>query len=462
MSTKGPRDFRPALHYTPEKGWINDPNGLVYAGGEYHLFAQYGPKPHWGDIHWSHAVSSDLLSWRDLPHALAPDGLGMVFSGSAVYDAENTSGLGTKENPPIVAMYTSHGEHEQQSIAYSTDGVSFTKYPQNPVIANSDRPDFRDPKVFKNPKGGWTVVLAAGDHVEFYGSKDLIRWHKTGSFGPKGNFSKGVWECPDLFPLTLDGRELWVLLVSMGALPEGGPENLGSRTQYFLGSFDGDTFTSDGGFTKPEFIDSGFDNYAGVTYFGTERRILVGWAANWVYANDLPTGEFCGQMTVPRVLSLVDTELGGVRLSSAPLSDKLFKGQKPVDGGLPGEVFKLTACGEGPGEITLSNGFGEAFSFGVDRDGNIYVDRSKAGIRDFNADFAKPHFGRISAPRLFTGPWTLELTFDRSVCELFADRGTRAFTQLLYPTEPYDRVGASAGVRAEISLPVRQGGSAPC
>lgn len=450
MSTKGPRDLRPALHYTPKKGWINDPNGLVCVNGEYHLFAQYGPKPHWGDIHWSHAVSPDLLHWRDLPHALAPDGLGMVFSGSAVYDEKNTSGLGTEENPPIIAMYTSHGGHEQQSIAYSLDGENFIKYPQNPVIANSEKPDFRDPKVFKNPRGGWSVVLAAGDHVEFYGSKDLIRWHKTGSFGPKGNYSKGVWECPDLFPLDLDGREIWVLLVSMGACPE----NLGSRTQYFLGSFDGNTFTPDGSFTKPEFIDSGFDNYAGVTYFGTEERILVGWAANWVYANDLPTGEFCGQMTLPRALSLADTELGGVRLSGAPVSDKLFGERRPIDGGLPGEVFKLTVSGEGPGEAVLANGRGEEFRFGVDKDGNIYVDRSRAGIRDFNAEFAKPEYGRISAPRFFTGPWTLELTFDRSVCELFADRGTRIFTQLLYPIEPYNSVGATENVKAEISLPL--------
>ena len=170
MSTKAPRDFRPALHYAPKKGWINDPNGLVYARGKYHLFAQYGPEPHWGDLHWSHAVSEDLLSWRDLPNALGPDGLGMVFSGSAVYDENNSSGLGTKEGSPIVAMYTSHGEHEQQSIAYSLDGENFIKYPGNPVVPNSEKQDFRDPKVLKNPKGGWTAVLAVGDHVEFYGS----------------------------------------------------------------------------------------------------------------------------------------------------------------------------------------------------------------------------------------------------------------------------------------------------
>lgn len=448
MSTNGPRDLRPALHYAPPKGWINDPNGLVCAGGKYHLFAQYGPEPHWGDLHWSHAVSDDLLHWHDLPHALGPDGLGMVFSGSAVYDEKNTSGLGGRSGPPIVAVYTSHGEHEQQSIAYSTDGVSFTKYPGNPVIPNSEKKDFRDPKVFRNPRGGWSLVLAAGDHVEFYASDDLIHWRQTGAFGPHGNYSAGVWECPDLFPLDMNGREVWVLIVSMGPCPE----NLGSRTQYFLGNFDGDTFTCDGSFHKPEFIDSGFDNYAGVTYFGTEERILVGWAANWVYANDLPTGEFCGQMTLPRVLSLADTELGGVRLAGAPVSDRLFGEPQPTDGTLPGEVFKLTVSGEGSGEVELSNAGGEAFKFGVDGSGNIFVDRSRAGLRDFNPDFAKPEYGRISAPRLFTGPWTLELTFDRSVCELFADQGTRAFTQLVYPSEPYSAVSVRGSARAGISL----------
>ncbi len=448
MSTKAPRDFRPALHYAPRSGWINDPNGLVFANGKYHLFAQYGPEPHWGDIHWSHAESSDLIHWRDLPTALAPDSLGMVFSGSAVYDSENTSGLGTADNPPIIAMYTSHGEHEQQSIAVGLDGVNFTKYPQNPVIPNSEKPDFRDPKVLKNPKGGWTVVLAAGDHVEFYGSEDLIHWNKTGSFGPGGNHSKGVWECPDLFPLTLEGREVWVLLVSMGACTE----NLGSRTQYFLGSFDGKTFTPDGSFTKPEFIDSGFDNYAGVTYFGTKERILIGWAANWVYANDLPTGEFCGQMTLPRVLTLADTPLGGPRLAGAPVSDKLFSEPRPVTGKLPGEVFKLTVSGEGEAEAVLSNAKGESFMFGVDGGNSIYIDRSNAGLRDFNPDFAKPEYGRISAPRFFAGPWTLELTFDCSICELFADKGTRAFTQLLYPEAPFDSIDIKGNAKAEISL----------
>lgn len=448
MSTQGPRDFRPDLHYTPPAGWINDPNGLVYAEGKYHLFAQYGPEPHWGNIHWSHAVSADLLHWQDLPHALAPDELGLVFSGSAVYDQANTSGLGQDGQAPIVAMFTHCGNCQQQSIAYSLDGERFTKYSGNPVLPNQEKPDFRDPKVFPNPvKGGWSMVLAAGDHVEFYASKDLLHWRQTGRFGPESNYSNGVWECPDLFPLSLNGKETWVLLVSMGPRPE----NRGSRTQYFLGSFDGDAFTSDGSFTQPEFIDSGFDNYAGVTYSGTEERILIGWAANWIYANDLPTGGFCGQMTLPRTLTLVDTPLGGPRLAGVPVSEALFGPGQPIATELPGEVFKLTVSGQGPAAVTLSNGKGEAFIFGVDTDNHIYIDRSQAGLKDFNSDFAADEYSKISAPRFFMGPWTLELTFDRSICELFADQGTRVFTQLLYPSEPYCRMDLQGDARAEIS-----------
>lgn len=448
MSTPAPRDFRPTLHYTPPAGWINDPNGLVYAGGKYHLFAQYGPAPYWGDLHWCHAVSTDLLCWEHLPHAIAPDELGMIFSGSAVFDKENTSGLGQPGKPPIVAMFTHHGKHEQQSLAYSTDGVTFAKYPGNPVMPNTEKKDFRDPKVFPNPvKGGWSVALAAGDHVEFFASSDLIHWTQTGSFGPEGNFSEGVWECPDLFPLALDGREIWVLVVSMG----GNHANHGSRTQYFLGSFDGSTFTCDSRFTQPEFIDSGFDNYAGVTFSGTEEKlpgekILVGWAVNWVYANDLPTGEFCGQMTLPRRLSLVDTPLGGIRLGGAPACDTAFGPASPLSGRLPGEVFRLTVKGEGPCTVSLSNSNGEALLFGVDEENQVFVDRSRAGLRDFSPDFGSDWYSFLSAPRLFPGPWTLDLVFDRSVAELFTDQGTRVFTQLIYPSRPYTDVTASANV----------------
>ncbi|MEY8312587.1 glycoside hydrolase family 32 protein [Oscillospiraceae bacterium 42-9] len=438
MSTPAPRDFRPALHYTPQSGWINDPNGLVYAKGQYHLFAQYYHEPVWGPMHWAHAVSRDLLHWEHLPIALAPDDLGAVFSGSAVFDQNNTSGLGREGQAPLVALYTSHGDFEQQSLAYSLDGVHFEKYSGNPVIPNQEQADFRDPKVFWNPvKSCWSLVLAAGDHVEFFASPDLLHWTKTGVFGPQGNYAEGVWECPDFFPLAApDGREVWVLLLSNGPCEA----NHGSRTQYFTGSFNGETFTADGRFTQPEFIDSGYDNYAGVTFFGPERRLLVGWAANWVYAAQTPTGVYCNQMTLPRALTLADTPKGGLRLACAPVEGGAF-GPAVEAGPLPGEVFHLRFSGQGAGSLCLRNEQGEELAFGVDERNQAFVDRSRAGLRDFDENFARDWYSRMEAPRLYDGPWTLDLYFDHSVCELFLDQGTRAFTFTVYPSAPYTVAG---------------------
>lgn len=443
MSTKGARNYRPEIHFTPKTGWINDPNGLVCVDGVYHLFAQYFPEPHWGPMHWYHAQSRDLIRWEHLPVALAPDELGLIFSGSAVYDVRNTSGFGSAEKPPIVAMYTSHGDHEQQSIAWSTDGVNFNKYEGNPVIPNTELRDFRDPKVFANPiRGGWSVVLSVGDRAMFYASEDLKNWTKTGEFGPDGNRSEGVWECADLFPLELDGGEKWILLVSMGP----NKPNHGARTQYFIGNFDGDKFVCDTPFDRAEFIDGGLDNYAAVTYSGAPDRTLIGWAANWVYANDLPTDDFCCQMTLARKLSLMHTPLGGIRLAQQPVLPD-FKPANNIDG----ELFKLTVSGEGAATVRLTNG-GEWFDFGVNSENELFIDRSHAGEKDFNADFADDWYSKISAPRLFDGHWTIELIFDRSVTELYCDGGTRVMTNLVYPTKPYDRAEVLSGdAKIEIS-----------
>lgn len=457
MSTKGIRDFRPILHYSPEKNWINDPNGLVYENGNYHLFCQHNPEAaHWGPMYWEHAVSKDLIHWEHLPIALSPDELGVIFSGSAVYDKENTSGFGQDGKAPIVAMFTHHyhdpensdrtKDYEQQSIAYSLDGVHFTKYEGNPVLPSRKR-DFRDPKIFRNTiKGCWGMVLAAGDHVQFYKSSDLKNWTQTGEFGPEGNYSQGVWECPDLFPLQIGDETKWVLIVSMGR----NEENHGSRTQYFLGTFDGDTFISDGKFNQTEFIDYGFDNYAGVTFDNTDQKIMIGWGVNWVYANELPTDEYCGIMTVPRILSLVDTPKGGVRLAGKPVTDDYFSEGTPSDGTLPGEVFKLTVTGNGASAISLKNPEGQVFTFGVNENNEVYIDRSKAGYRGFSPVFASEWYASLSAPRLYDGEWKLELTFDRSVCELFLDNGTRAFSQLIFPDSPYTTVSATG--RASIQI----------
>lgn len=281
MSTQGSRDFRPRFHYTPPKGWINDPNGPLYEDGIWHLFAQHYPHDTvWGPMHWIHATSKDLLNWENQGIALSPDErLGLIFSGSAVIDRGNTSGLG-RERDPMICMYTHHGEHEQQSIAFSEDRMHFTPYEGNPVIPNSDLPDFRDPKVFRNDLlGCWSVVIAAGDHVEFHASPDLLHWHKTGEFGQAENKLGGVFECPDLFPLPApDGSVLWVLIASM-ALPR---EFGGSRTQYFLGMFDGNTFVETHSSLRAKLIDSGYDNYAAVTFSGAEKPCIIGWGTSWL------------------------------------------------------------------------------------------------------------------------------------------------------------------------------------
>ena len=446
MSTQGIRDFRPEVHYTAEKGWINDPNGLTYVDGTYHLFAQYYPEPHKGPKHWSHAVSQDLLHWQHLPVALAPDELGAMFSGSAVVDGENASGFGAGGKAPMVLMYTAHGEHEQQCIAYSTDYVHFTKYAGNPVIPNTEIRNFRDPKVFPNPiRGGWSMALAAHDRVHFYASQDLRHWEKTGEFGPEGNFMEGVWECPDLFPLTVGGTEKWVLLVSMTRRTEEGP-----RTQYFTGSFDGDTFRCDTPYEPTKLLDQGYDDYAGVTFSHTPDRIFMGWATYPRYAEDTPTGEYCCTMTLPRRLSLADTPKGGLRLAAMPAAWAYESA--PQEGlALSRELFCVKARGEGPATLRLENGRGQHLDFGVNQAGEVFLDRSQAGAVDFNPDFGAPRFSQLAASRFYEGAWELELHFDRSICELYADGGTLVFTQAVYPDEPYTQAKVAQG-QAQIEV----------
>lgn len=452
MSTQGPRSYRPYLHFTAPKMWLNDPNGLVFENGRYHLFYQHHPeKPVWGPMHWGHAVSKDLVHWEHLPIALAPDELGYIFSGSAVIDAENTSGFGALGKPPLVALYTSHGDTEQQSAAYSLDGgVTFTKYARNPVIPNPGIQDFRDPKVFYNPvKNCWSAVVSAHDRVYFYASADLRHWSKTGEFGKEENKLRGcVWECPDLFPLAIGGKTKWVMLASMIIPPERG----GQRTQYFLGDFDGNRFISDSLFSTAEYIDFGPDNYAGCTYSGAPERTFIGWADSPCYAGDTPTGEFCGSMTLPRAVSLVDTPKGGPRLAMRPLGlAGQLGGAAPVSSSaaLPGELFGLQIRGCGSCAVTLSNAAGERLSFGVDEHNEIWVDRARSSCH-FSDVFDSPVFQRARAPRLFDGEYVLDAVFDVCSLELYADRGTRCFTHAVFPSVPYDKVLISGSCRGSL------------
>ncbi len=429
------RDLRPVLHFTPEKGWINDPNGLVYDGKQYHLFAQHNPGDIvWGPMHWLHAISNDLISWREVGIALYPNAAGTIFSGSAVIDKDNTAGFG---HGAMVVVYTHHGESENQCLAYSLDGVQFEHYQGNPVIQNPGIRDFRDPKVFWYEKGGcWVMALAAGDCIAFYRSYDLKTWEKTGAFGKKENRYGHVFECPDLFMLTgPDGREHWVLLTSMVAEPDMG----GSRMQYFIGSFHGETFLQDVDAGETLFVDAGMDNYAGVTFSGTADKVYMGWAVSPVYAGRVPAKGYRGQMTLPRRLKLV-TAKAGLRLAAEPLLAGSNFSMVTDGGTLPTGAFELQIKAEGPFEVTLHNDIGEELRFGLGDDGCIFTDRTKAGETGFDPWYESAMYSITNTHRRLEGPFDLRLILDQTIAELYADQGTYVNTMLVYPKQAYTHV----------------------
>ena len=452
MSTQSKRNFRPDYHYTPPTGWINDPNGLVYENGTWYLFAQHNPvEPIWGPMHWRHAVSPDLLHWKDLGIAMAPDpSLGMIFSGSAVIDHGNTSGLGMSRDP-MVLIYTHHGEWEQQSIAFSEDRQHFTPYAGNPVIPNREQQNFRDPKVFRNEKlNCWSLVLAAGDHAEFYASPDLIHWRKTGEFGRTENKLGGIFECADLFPLPApDGRTVWVLIVSTALHPAFGS----GRMQYFLGDFDGETFRETMLSPHPRIMDSGYDNYAAVTYANTPRRLMIGWSGSPGYAQFMPTNEFCCTMTYAREVSLKETD-EGLKLAFAPVTpeftlhpaEKVTVPENPLwpqsplplaAAQLPGDVFRIRVEAPSSFTLTLANDQGEKLNVSVSNEQCLTVDRSEAGIRGFNSFFESGMGSVMTARRSMHGPVVMDLYFDRMIAEIFTDEGTVVNTSLVFPEHPY-------------------------
>src|SRR5258708_21350232 len=312
--------YRPQFHFSPAANWTNDPNGLIYYKGEYHLFYQYHPfSMVWGPMHWGHAVSPDLIHWTQLPIALYPDELGRIFSGSAVADVNNTSGM--LPGGGLVAIFTYHksvnGERqESQGMAYSADnGRTWTKYAGNPVIPAGGK-DFRDPKVFWHAESGrWVLVLAAGDRLKLYTSPDLIHWTFASDFGVHQGAHTGVWECPDMFPLKVDGQTKWVVLTSLDGAPAGG-----RGTQYFIGSFDGKTFTNENSPTVTLWMDFGRDNYAGITYNNEPdgSLVLIAWINDWTYARNIPTSPWRGAMTIPRQLELKQLA-DGIRLVESPV-----------------------------------------------------------------------------------------------------------------------------------------------
>ncbi|MGI4867064.1 MAG: glycoside hydrolase family 32 protein [Janthinobacterium lividum] len=454
---------RPQFHFSPKENWMNDPNGLVYENGTYHLFFQQNPTaPVAGNIHWGHATSADLVHWQQQPTALAPDSLGLIFSGSAVLDAQNTSGLGQPGHPPLVAIFTSHSEKrekqgrqdvENQSIAYSLDhGQTWTKYAQNPVLKNQGSRDFRDPKVaWYAPGSKWLMALSAHDHIEFYSSKNLITWTKESDFGRELGGHGGVWECPDLIKVKDEQGQLRdVLLVNMNP---GGP-NGGSATQYFVGSFDGKTFKA----TQPgtRWLDYGPDNYAGVTWTNLPAgspTTLIGWMSNWEYCQQAPTSPWRSAMTVPRTLVLRGAP-GQMQLASQPIAElnKLFENPVTLDNVAVNGRYDLSkSLKDSTGRyrlkftipqaqtwaIVLSNAAKEQVTIGYDAaKKDYYFDRSKSGNVTFAP--AEKGFAKVAhAPRAATGPTQeIILLVDAASAELFADGGTTCLTGTFFPSQP--------------------------
>ncbi len=452
MSTRGVRNFRPKVHFTPPRNWSNDPNGMVYMDGLWHLYYQHHPEqPVWGPMHWGHAASRDLLHWEHHSIALHPDELGYIFSGSMAYDKENTSGFGKAGEIPVVAMYTSHrpeGGHECQSIAYSVDGgYHFEKYYGNPVIDNPGLEDFRDPKVFWNKKRNcWSMILAAKDCAYIYASEDLKSWERTGEFGREENLVNSTWECTDLFPLQTEEGEKWVLLASMMAVPGRCCANI----QYFIGEFDGDTFRTGTQGKEPLWLDFGFDNYAGVTFHNYDKSIYLGWGVSPEYANLVPTGEFAGLMTAARELSLIKTEKGH-RLAAKPFGlDHLRAVSYPVADGdsLIGECFGLKVQGRS-GKISFSNEKKQELVIEIEEE-NIRIDRSRAGACDFSEKYCDKLHSVAEAKRLLSGEVDMEILFDVSYLEVFADKGLETASMTVYPDVPYEKISVQGDLTVQI------------
>ncbi|SOE23615.1 fructan beta-fructosidase [Spirosomataceae bacterium TFI 002] len=465
-------NHRPQFHFTPEANWMNDPNGMFYKDGEYHLFYQYYPDSTvWGPMHWGHAVSSDLVSWKHLPIGLYPDSLGYIFSGSAVVDLYNTSKLGTAENPPIVAAFTHHnmdGERAQtndfqtQSIAYSLDGgTKWTKYKGNPVIPNTDKiKDFRDPKViWHEPSKSWILTLAAYEKVKFYSSPNLIDWKFLSDYGIKGDTR--LWECPDLFPIKVEGTDetKWVLIVSI----QKDAPNAGTATSYFVGEFDGKEFKSD--VKNHKWLDWGTDNYAFVTWDNLPKddgRVLgIGWMSNWQYAQIVPTEKWRSAMTLPRELKLIESK-SGYLLQSSPTKEFLaLRGEtttldvmniteeKLLEGNFKAsqselnftiDLKKTTANTFG---LKLQNDLGENLLVKFDKTkGKMYVDRSNSSKEKFSEDFFKKDH---SAPINFgKEKLNVRMIIDAASIEIFINEGEVSFTSIFFPTKKFDTMSLFA------------------
>ncbi|MDE6329840.1 MAG: GH32 C-terminal domain-containing protein [Muribaculaceae bacterium] len=450
--------YRPLFHHAPQYGWMNDPNGMFYKDGKWHLYYQYNPYgSKWQNMSWGHSVSDDLIRWEHLPVAFRPDGLGSIFSGSCVVDHNNTAGFG---NGAVVALYTSAGTSQMQSMAASTDGgLTFSTFGGNPIITLDS--EARDPNLFWNEATGeWNLYLAhALEHeMLFFTSPDLKTWTLQSSFGKGIACQDGVWECPDLFELPVDGSKgkKWVLLCNINP---GAPFG-GSATQYFIGDWDGHTFTADtdaSGVIPTKWLDFGKDHYATVSWSDAPdgRRTIIGWMSNWQYANDVPTLQYRSANTLPReafIFRAPDNQLyAGSRPS--PELDKLRAALTEKAGSqklsATPATFTLPADNDGICEInvafqakkgsdvklTLFNNAGEEVIITYNAaDHTVAMDRTKSGLTDFSADFPAVTVGPTFEK---DGKISLRLFIDRSSIELFSNGGRTAMTNLVFPTQPY-------------------------
>ena len=457
--------FRPQFHFTPEKNWMNDPNGLVYYKGEYHLFYQYNPFGNsWGHMSWGHAVSTDLLHWKHLPVALAEENNVMIFSGSAVVDWNNSSGLCKASDPRdkscLIAIYTGHTEtprHEAQHIAVSNDrGRTWTKFPGNPVLDIGSQ-DFRDPKVFwheASKKWVMVVSLSKEQKVRLYGSNNLQKWDLLSEFGGAGVADKNIqWECPDLFELPISGqpnKKRWIMIVNINPGGFAG----GSGGQYFIGNFDGKTFTNDNPSETKLFIDHGKDFYAGVTFSDVPktdgRRILLGWMSNWEYAGKEPTSPWRTAQSIPRELKLKPTP-AGLRLLQAPIHElKSLRGAIITKRNLDlsnGKSHSITSgeAMEISGEFSVNKDSAVTIRLHNNSDetligfsnGKLFIDRTKSGQVDFDAKFSGRH--EVSMQPL-QGKIKLHIFVDRSSVEVFGNDGEAVLTNRIFPAEKMQQV----------------------
>lgn len=447
--------FRPVYHHTPAYGWMNDPNGMFYKDGVYHLYFQYNPYGAvWGNMHWGHSTSTDLMHWKFEGCAIVPDAWGAIFSGSCVVDHENTAGFGKEA---VVAFYTSAkstpwGDIQMQSMAYSLDnGKTFTKYEGNPILTSSEK-DFRDPKVFWYAPGKhWVMMLAVGQHMEIYSSVNLKEWKKESEFGAMQGAHGGVWECPDLVEIPVEGtrEKKWVLICNLNP---GGPFG-GSAAQYFVGSFDGKKFVNESP-TQTKWMDWGKDNYATVTWNNAPdgRCIALGWMSNWQYANNVPTRQYRSANTLARDLTLY-REGQELYLKSTPSVEvKKARGKKVS---IPSfkvsekhEMVNLFEEKQGAYEVEiviqnagaskiafcLLNDKGEKVSMYYDLNRKQFVmDRSESGTVDFSKDFPAV----TVAPANVDKELTLRLFVDRSSIEAFGEDGKFVMTNLVFPSQPY-------------------------